>query len=287
MSKIKEQCQNRQFAARLEAAAGPSQAVPDRSQRGSPCRPRFHILSAPSRCSYLPRRDLAARIRPRRRTLTASRVFPVPAPRLAQVRTRHLPPQVPQLHGLPVAARAGRPASSPIAPSAGIGSATRPKSSLTIGEPLRQRRASSTCSAATTTTRPPTSAGETEPIARTRYHDSFVDNPFPTEEWLYFLEGKLVGIGYVDALPVGLSAIYFVHDPDHRDRGLGIWNVLSLIEETRRRGLPHLYLGYYVAGMPLTSLQVLLQPPTRNARRRSNRRTDVESRPERDPSDRR
>lgn len=78
------------------------------------------------------------------------------------------------------------------------------------------------------------------------YHDSFVDNPFPTEEWLYYLEGKLVGIGYVDALPVGLSAIYFVHDPEQRDRGLGIWNVLSLIDETRRRGLPHLYLGYYV-----------------------------------------
>lgn len=78
------------------------------------------------------------------------------------------------------------------------------------------------------------------------YRQSFVDNPFPTEEWRYFLGSTLVGVGYVDVLPAGLSAIYYFYDPDHRDRQLGTWNVLRLIEETRRRGLPHLYLGYYV-----------------------------------------
>jgi arginine-tRNA-protein transferase len=85
---------------------------------------------------------------------------------------------------------------------------------------------------------------EEDPIS---YHSSFVQNPFPTEEWCFHLDGSLVGLGLVDPLPVGLSAIYFVHDPDQLHRGLGIWNVLCLIEETRRRGLPHLYLGYWVA----------------------------------------
>jgi arginine-tRNA-protein transferase len=80
------------------------------------------------------------------------------------------------------------------------------------------------------------------------YQSAFVSNPFPTEEWSYTLDGTLVGVGLVDALPVGLSAIYFVHDPDHHRRGLGTWNVLCLIDEARRRGLPHLYLGYWVAG---------------------------------------
>ncbi len=79
------------------------------------------------------------------------------------------------------------------------------------------------------------------------YHSAFVSNPFPTEEWSYTLEGKLIGLGLVDALAVGLSAIYFVHDPDHLKRSLGTWNVLCLIDEARRRGLPHLYLGYWVA----------------------------------------
>ena len=78
--------------------------------------------------------------------------------------------------------------------------------------------------------------------------DSFADNPFPTEEWCYFVGDKLVGVGYVDALSDGLSAIYFFHDPDERRRSLGTLNVLSIIEEARRRDLPWVYLGYYVEG---------------------------------------
>jgi arginyl-tRNA--protein-N-Asp/Glu arginylyltransferase len=78
------------------------------------------------------------------------------------------------------------------------------------------------------------------------YQGSFVDNPFPTEEWCYYLDGRLVGVGYVDDLPGGLSAIYFFHDPNHRARSLGTWNILSVIAEAARRGLPHVYLGYYI-----------------------------------------
>ncbi len=82
------------------------------------------------------------------------------------------------------------------------------------------------------------------------YEESFVANPFPTEEWCYYLKGRLVGVGYVDRLPGGLSAIYFVHDPEHRDHSLGTWNVLSILEKARARRLPHVYLGYYVVGSP-------------------------------------
>jgi arginine-tRNA-protein transferase len=76
----------------------------------------------------------------------------------------------------------------------------------------------------------------------------FTRNPFPTEEWTYYLEAKLVGVGYVDALPEGLSAIYFFHDPVERRRSLGTFNILSMIAAARERGLPHVYLGYYVEG---------------------------------------
>ena len=73
-------------------------------------------------------------------------------------------------------------------------------------------------------------------------------NPFPTEEWCYYLDDRLVGVGYVDALPEGLSAIYFYYDPAERHRSLGTYNVLSLLASTRERGVPHVYLGYYVEG---------------------------------------
>jgi leucyl-tRNA---protein transferase len=77
---------------------------------------------------------------------------------------------------------------------------------------------------------------------------SFVDNPFPTQEWCYYLGNRLVGVGYVDDLPGGMSAIYFFYDPDERARALGIWNVLSLIEHAAARGVPHVYLGFHVDG---------------------------------------
>jgi arginine-tRNA-protein transferase len=73
-------------------------------------------------------------------------------------------------------------------------------------------------------------------------------NPFPTEEWCYYIGDRLVGVGYVDALREGLSAIYFYYDPDESHRSLGTFNVLSLLDAARTRGVPHVYLGYYVAG---------------------------------------
>lgn len=92
------------------------------------------------------------------------------------------------------------------------------------------------------------------------YRDSFLDNPFPVEQWRFERDGRLVGLGHVDALPVGLSAIYFVHDPAEHARGLGTWNVLCLIDEARARGLPHVYLGYHVAGCPSLAYKARFRP---------------------------
>jgi arginine-tRNA-protein transferase len=76
----------------------------------------------------------------------------------------------------------------------------------------------------------------------------FVHNPFPTEEWSYFLDDRLIAVGYVDAMAEGLSAIYFYWDPAERQRSLGTFNILTMIQAARERGLPHVYLGYYVEG---------------------------------------
>lgn len=79
------------------------------------------------------------------------------------------------------------------------------------------------------------------------YSEQFVDHPFPTEEWRYWLDGRVVGIGYVDRLPGALSAIYFFSDPDLRDRGLGTWNVLCVIDRAAELAIPYVYLGYHIA----------------------------------------
>jgi arginine-tRNA-protein transferase len=80
------------------------------------------------------------------------------------------------------------------------------------------------------------------------YHEMFVANPLPTEEWCYRVDGRLVGVGYVDRVPDGLSLIYFFHDPRSRDRSLGTFNILTAIDVARAAGLPYVYLGYYVDG---------------------------------------
>lgn len=72
--------------------------------------------------------------------------------------------------------------------------------------------------------------------------------PFAVEEWQYRLRGHLVGVGYVDPLPHSLSAIYFFHDPNVRERSLGTFNVMSVLESARQRGLEFVYLGYFVEG---------------------------------------
>src|ERR1700730_7254652 len=80
------------------------------------------------------------------------------------------------------------------------------------------------------------------------YANSFVENPFPTLEWCYFLGNRLVAVGYVDRVPDGLSGIYFFYDPELRDRSLGTWNVLCLLKQAVLWKVPHAYLGYNVAG---------------------------------------
>jgi leucyl-tRNA---protein transferase len=90
--------------------------------------------------------------------------------------------------------------------------------------------------------------------------DLFLTNPFPTEEWSYHLGERLIAVGYVDALPEGLSAIYFYWDPAQRHRSLGTFNVLALIDAARRRGVPHVYLGYYVEGCASLSYKARFRP---------------------------
>jgi len=89
---------------------------------------------------------------------------------------------------------------------------------------------------------------EHEPENSVDYAESFVDNPFRTQEWCYYLGDRLVGVGYVDYLPEGLSAIYFYYDPEERDRSLGTFNVLSVIRRAAEEGIPNVYLGFFVPG---------------------------------------
>ncbi len=64
----------------------------------------------------------------------------------------------------------------------------------------------------------------------------------------YEHDGRLLGAGYLDQGETSFSSVYFVFDPAQAQLSLGTFSVLREIEEARRLGLTHYYLGYVVDG---------------------------------------
>jgi len=58
--------------------------------------------------------------------------------------------------------------------------------------------------------------------------------------------GKLVACCLTDWNRDGISAVYSFYETVRPDLSLGVYVVLWLIEEARRRDLPFVYLGYWV-----------------------------------------
>jgi len=104
------------------------------------------------------------------------------------------------------------------------------------------------------------SDGDMYPPSRDQFASFLVEGA--TNSW--FLEmsvnGRLVGLAAIDVLDDGLSAIYTIFDPDESHRGLGTLAVLWQIEEARRRGLPFVYLGYWIRRSPKMSYKQQFRP---------------------------
>jgi len=60
--------------------------------------------------------------------------------------------------------------------------------------------------------------------------------------------GPLLGVCLTDVLADGLSMVYSFYQPEEAARGLGTFMILDHVRRARRRGLPYLYLGYWVEG---------------------------------------
>mgnify|MGYP001765728893 CR=1 FL=1 len=60
--------------------------------------------------------------------------------------------------------------------------------------------------------------------------------------------GPIVAAALTDILSDGLSMVYSFYDPEIETRGLGTFMILDHVRRARRRGLPFVYLGYWVEG---------------------------------------
>ncbi|WP_345985925.1 arginyltransferase [Sulfurimonas sp. HSL-1656] len=121
-----------------------------------------------------------------------------------------------------------------------------------------------------------------QPVTPRNYYSSFVHgyNDFGYEV-LYFDRERLIGVDLIDILPSGISSIYFYYDPEYADRSLGKYSLLQQISLAKERGLPWIYLGYYVEGcqslMYKRDYTPLLQLQGRPAEEESDTWTDLPS----------
>ncbi|ODN72459.1 arginyltransferase [Methylobrevis pamukkalensis] len=72
--------------------------------------------------------------------------------------------------------------------------------------------------------------------------------------------GDLLAVSLTDVLSDGLSMVYSFYDPDIAWRGLGTFMILDHIRRARSRGLPYVYLGYWVEGSPKMNYKVDYRP---------------------------
>lgn len=73
-------------------------------------------------------------------------------------------------------------------------------------------------------------------------------------------DGALYGACLTDVLDDGVSAVYSFYNPTESKRGLGTMLILSLVDEARRRQLPYVYLGYWIAESPKMAYKARFRP---------------------------
>jgi len=85
----------------------------------------------------------------------------------------------------------------------------------------------------------------------TMIEDSHVDSrliEYRLQRRAPFEDSVLLAVCLTDVLADGLSMVYSFYEPREARRSLGTFMILDHIERARRFGLPHVYLGYWVAG---------------------------------------
>lgn len=90
--------------------------------------------------------------------------------------------------------------------------------------------------------------GHKRPVTVEDYRAFLGESPFEQILMRYYLESVLVGAGWVDVLPHGLSSVYFAFDPDYAQRRLGTFSIMQEVYHARILGKPWLYLGFWVPG---------------------------------------
>ncbi len=103
--------------------------------------------------------------------------------------------------------------------------------------------------------------GEMAAMSRADYRAMVEDTRLDTRITEYRdPEHRLTAACIVDWLEDGPSAVYSFFEPDLHRRSLGSFIVLSLIEQARAAGRPHVYLGYWIAASRKMDYKIRFRP---------------------------
>ncbi|MGA9421746.1 MAG: arginyltransferase [Rhodanobacteraceae bacterium] len=82
----------------------------------------------------------------------------------------------------------------------------------------------------------------------------------PTRFIEFRLGNRLLALAVTDFCASGLSAVYTFFDPLERARGLGNLAILHQLRIARESGLPHVYLGFWIAAHPKMDYKARFRP---------------------------
>ncbi len=103
--------------------------------------------------------------------------------------------------------------------------------------------------------------GKEDPVMQEDGFRRFLcSSPIDTRTLRYLVNGKLVGVSWLDYLPHSLSSVYFAFEPEEAKRSLGTFSVLKEIEWARTSGRDYYYLGFYVPDSPKMSYKARFKP---------------------------
>ncbi len=89
--------------------------------------------------------------------------------------------------------------------------------------------------------------GEMYPPSREQFQSFLLSDWTETVFLDVWRDGTLLATAVTDVLDHGLAAVYTFFDPELPARSLGVFAILQQVAECQRRGLPHLYIGYWIA----------------------------------------
>lgn len=88
--------------------------------------------------------------------------------------------------------------------------------------------------------------GSMDHDSREQYQNFLLQSNVNSKLVEFHENGQLRIISIIDELPDGISSVYTFFDPDSQGASFGTHSILWQIQQCRTRGLPYLYLGYWI-----------------------------------------